>query len=230
MKKTRILVALVVALGLFLATTQAFASPAAIAAGDSSKTPAPHGKPTGQPGQSGGIHGKPTNYKGVISAVDPSSLTLTLADGSSVSVGLSTDTRIQVPGVQNATAADLQTGMTVMVQARPDDIGNLIASFVHAIPGKPARVHRVGWVTEYTEGVSLTIQASDGNFYTFTLTADTKILPAERAAELAVGSRVTVIAPRDPASPIVTAQGIVVHPAGSGEGSMPPAATATPAP
>lgn len=230
MKRRRIFLALVLALGLFLATTRAFAGPASLAAGDSNKTPVPHGKPTGQPGQSGGTHGKPEHFKGVIAAVDAGSITLTLADGSSVSVGLSTETRIQVPGIQDATAANLQIGMNVMVQARPDESGNLIARFVHAIPGKPARVHRVGWVTEYTPGVSLTIQAHDGNFYTFTLTADTKILPAERESELAVGSRVTVIAPRDPASPIVVAQGIVVHPAGSGEGSLPPAVTATATP
>ena len=60
----------------------------------------------------------------------------------------------------------------------------------------------------------------DGLEYTFQLTADTKILPAERADQLAVGSLVTLIAPRDPSSEIPIAKGIVIHPAGSGSGAF----------
>ncbi len=102
--------------------------------------------------------------------------------------------------------------MNAMVQARRDESNNLVARSIMIIPGKPVRTHRVGEVTAYTEGESITILAKDGNSYTFTLTADTKILPPERAEELAVGSWVTIIAPRDPASLGWTAQGIVVHP------------------
>jgi len=114
-----------------------------------------------------------------------------------------------------------------MALAVRDQNNSLLARSVMVIPGKPVRTHRVGWVTEYTPGVSITILAHDGNTYAFLLTADTKILPAERAGELGIGSRVTLIAPRDPALLGWTAFGIVVHPAGSGEGSLPPA-TATP--
>ena len=81
------------------------------------------------------------------------------------------------------------------------------------IPGKPTKIHRVGVVIAYTPGVSITIQDKNGNEFTFTLTGETKLLPAERAEELAVGSRVTIIAPRDPASGGVTVKGIVIHPA-----------------
>ncbi|HEX2697769.1 MAG TPA: hypothetical protein VHM28_08675, partial [Anaerolineales bacterium] len=128
--------------------------------------------------------------------------------------------------------ATLQVGMQAMVQAMDDGAGNLVALSVMAIPGQPTLVHRVGWVTDYTftpgVGGSITIRASDGNTYTFTLAADTKILPP--GSQVNPNSRVTIIAPRDPSSLGWTALGIVVHPVGSGEGSMPPTTTATSAP
>ncbi|HLE89881.1 MAG TPA: DUF5666 domain-containing protein, partial [Anaerolineales bacterium] len=138
---------------------------------------------------------------------------LTLRDGSSVSVGLSADTRMKFPGPKNSTPGSIQPGMNAMVQAIRDQGGNLIARAVMVIPGKPSKIHRVGMVTEYTAGSSITIQDKDGNTYTFALTAETKLLPAERAGMLAVNSRVTIIAPRDPASGGVTVKGIVIHPA-----------------
>jgi hypothetical protein len=115
----------------------------------------------------------------------------------------------------------IQTGMMAAIQATRDPgSGALTARIVVIIPGKPMLHHVVGWVTQYS-GTSITIKAHDGNSYTFSLSGDTKILPEERAAELTVGSFVTIIAPRDPSSTQRTAQGIVVHPAGSGEGSLP---------
>jgi len=87
----------------------------------------------------------------------------------------------------------------------------------------------VGWVTEYVPGVSITIQTHEGSFFTYQLTDTTRYLPAERAGELEVGSRVTIICPNgDPAAGTAVAAGVVIHPAESGEGSMPPAATSTP--
>jgi hypothetical protein len=138
-------------------------------------------------------------------------LTLTLADGASVTIGLTPETRIRVPG-PNAQGDRLLVGMQVVAQTIADVNNNLLARSVMAVPGKPARVHRVGTVTGYAPGSSITIQSTDGNSYTFALGADTRILPAERASLLAVGSRVTIIAPRDPSSPAGTAAGIVVHP------------------
>ncbi len=92
--------------------------------------------------------------------------------------------------------------------------------------GLPIALH-VGWVTAYTPGSSITIQGHNGSLATFSLTANTKILPASRAGELAVGSRVTILARRDPSIHGWIAFGIVVHPAGSGTGSAPPTATPT---
>lgn len=239
MKKTPLLTILTLTISLFFITTQALAGPATNM--DGKKTPGPPnppGSPQNTPGaqatQQADKHsnqGKHQNFRGTIAAVDASSLTLTLGDGSSVSFSLTGDTRIKIPG-QNGSSASLQVGMQAMVQAIADENGNLTARAVMAIPGQPIRVHRVGWVTAYTPGSSITIQASDGSLYTFALTGDTIILPADRAGELAVGSRVTIIAPRDPSSLGWTARGIVIHPADSGEGSMPApleaTATATP--
>jgi len=157
-------------------------------------------------------HGKPTIYRGTLTAVDASSITVALADGSSITLALTADTRIKVPG-PNAQGNTLLVGMQVVVQTVADGSGNLVARSVMAIPGKPTRMHRVGTVTAYAAGSSISIMAVDGNTYAFQLTAETKILPAERAGQLAVGSRVTVIAPRDPAATGPSAAGIVVHPA-----------------
>ena len=220
MKKYRVLLFLALSMALLLATTQAFASPDNLQNGK--KTPGPN-----TPGakatekaiedalqqQAGNPHGKHENYKGTVSAADSTSITLTLRDGSSVTVGLSADTRIKFAGPKSFAPASIQPGMNAMVQAIRDQGGNLIARAVMVIPGKPSKIHRVGTVTEYTAGSSITIQDKDGNSYTFALTGETRLLPAARMDTLAVGSRVTIIAPRDPASGGVTVKGIVIHPA-----------------
>jgi hypothetical protein len=123
--------------------------------------------------------------------------------------------------MKDATIDIIQPGMEAMVQAIRDQDGNLNARSIMVKPDKPTKVHRVGWVMAYAPGESITIQAHDGNTFTFALAEDVKILPTDRADELAVGSRVTIIAPRNPATPLGAANGIVVHPAGSGAGSQP---------
>lgn len=232
MNPKRILVTLGITTLLLALTTQVFAS-TGVNAPLTKPTQKPHptqaGGPPSTPGANGAEHsgqpdkarGKPEHYKGTVAGVDSAGITLTLKDGSSVTIGLNADTRIKVHGLKDATVDSIQTGMTANVQALRDESGALIARMVVVIPGKPARTHVVGWVTEYSAGASITIQAHDGNSFTFLLTGDTKILPEERAGELEVGSRVTIIAPRDPSSTERIATGIVVHPAGSGEGSLP---------
>jgi hypothetical protein len=218
MKKYRVLLFLTLSLALLLATTQAFASPVDLQNGKNTPGPnTPGAKATEKANdnatkQAGKPHGKHENYKGIVSAVDSTSLTLTLRDGSSVTVGLGADTRMKFPGRKNSVAGSIQSGMNAMVQAIRDQGGNLIARAVMVIPGKPSKIHRVGMVSEYTAGNSITIQDKDGNTYTFAITDETKLLPAERAGTLAVGSRVTIIAPRDPGTGGVTVKGIVIHP------------------
>jgi hypothetical protein len=185
---------------------------------------APGAKATEKAMEKGNKHkGKPEHFKGKIQSVDAGSISLDVS-GTNVTIALTTETRIHIPG---NTGATLQPGLTAMVKARRDENNNLIASSVQVIPGKPAQVHRVGIVTAYTAGASITIQAHDGNEYTFPIAGDIKILPPERADQLAVGALVTIIAPRQPGSTDLTAKGIVVHPAGSGSGAF---GTSTPAP
>lgn len=156
--------------------------------------------------------GKHENFKGVIIEMGETSLTLELKDGTSVTIALTADTVYKMRGNKEADAADLQTGMRAVVQAVRTDEDTLNARRVRIIPDKPERVHRVGIVTEYLPGESITIQAKDGQFYTFLLTAETKILPKARVNLLGSGVPVTIIAPRDPGEQTLTASGIVVHP------------------
>ena len=171
----------------------------------------PGAKATEQAGQ----HGRTQVLRGTIDTINTATLVLQPKDGPSVAIGLTADTRIRVPGAK-ASGDTLLAGMQVVVLARSDQTGNLVARAVMAVPGRPSTVHRVGEVTAYTSGESITIQATDGSPYTFTLNTDTKILPADRANSLAVGSRVTIIAPRDPSNPVWAAKGIVVHPSTPG--------------
>ncbi len=168
----------------------------------------------GQQGQQGqqAAHGGPTILRGTIATLvpptSPTSMTIQLADGSSQTIGLTTDTNIKVPGPKSE-GDTLLVGMHVVVMAFPDQSNNLVARMVLAIPGQPVRVHRVGTVTAYSAGTSITIKATDGNTYTFSLTSGTQILPS--GSQVTVGSVVTIIAPRDPSTLVWTATGIVVH-------------------
>ena len=214
MKQNRFVLFFIFVIVLLLATTQAFASPA--------NTPlvkdTPGAKATEKADeratkQADKQHGKHEHFKGTVSAVESNSITLTLRDSSSVTVGLTADTQIKFPGPKDNAPTRIQIGMNVMIQAIRDQSDNLVALRVMAIPGKPSKIHRVGIVTEYTAGKSITIKDKKGNIYSFTLNPDSKLLPAERAETLAVGSFVTIIAPRNPARGGVTVKGIVIHPA-----------------
>ncbi len=219
MKKT-LAILIIVLLTLTILSTQVFASPPVGPAPKNTPGAKATEKATNRLNTQGNKPtGKPEHFKGTIVSANAESITLNVA-GSDVTIALNADTRIRIPKVKDPSIESLQAGLTAMVLARPDNTGTLIARFVQVIPGKPGKVHRVGIVTAYSPGVSITIRAHDGVEYTFQLTADTKILPAERASQLAVGSLVTLIAPRDPASATPIAKGIVVHPAGSGSGAF----------
>jgi Domain of unknown function (DUF5666) len=219
MKKYRVYLFLAFVLVLLLTTTHVFASPTNLPpAQNTHAAKTPGAKATEKANehatkQADKLHGKHEHYKGTVETVDTSSLKLMLRDGSSVTISLNADTRMKFPGHKDSAPTSIQPGMKIMVQAIRDQSNNLIASKIMAIPGKPSKIHRVGIVTEYSAGSSITIQDKKGNTYTFALSAEIKLLPAERAGELAVGSFVTIIAPRDPASGGVTVTGIVIHPA-----------------
>src|SRR5512143_977022 len=199
MKKISLLAALaLVAVSLMLVTIQVMAgadavgpkkTPSPFAVTGTPGTGLPPGPPSGasngmgpqvppgppanpQSNSQAGLHGKPTIYRGTIQLVSSSSLTLTLVDGSSVTMGITPDTKIRVPGPK-ANGDTLVVGMHVVAMAITDSNNNLVARAVMAIPGQPVRVHRVGTVTAYTAGSSITIKATDGNTYIFTLTSAT---------------------------------------------------------
>lgn len=161
----------------------------------------------------GNPHGKHENYKGTITAADASGITLALKDGTAITIALTAETRIHISTVNEASADELAAGMTVMIHAVRGQDDSLTALKVVLVPGKPAKTHRVGIVTAYAAGSSITIQAKDGQLYTYSLTEGTKILPIERLDLLTVGARVTIITPRDVSTLNQTAIGIVVHPA-----------------
>ena len=223
MKKYRVLFVLLLSIVLLFVTTQVLAGPsnptspakntpgAQATARATEKAGDENENKGNQPEDKG--KGKHERYKGTVTVADSASLTLTLRDGSSVTIGLTADTRIKFAGPKQSAPSSIQPGMTANVQALRDENNNLTARMVLILPDKPGKVHRVGIVTEYTPGASITIRDKDGNLFTFTIAGDIKILPPERANELVVGSRVTIIAPRDPATGGWTVIGIVVHPA-----------------
>ncbi len=154
--------------------------------------------------------GMKENYKGTITFIDATSIELKQKGDVLISIPLSTETVVKIPTKSDATLADLKAGLKVTVKAlRVDDV--LTAKKIVLIPGKPTKVYKVGVVTDYQPEISITIQAKKGSLHTFSVTADTKILPADQADKLVVGAVVTIIAPRDVTSLDRTAKAIVNH-------------------
>ena len=232
MKKTTLMLSLVLMLSLFLVATSQVAGSTDSTRGEMLMADSLPGiKPTdkvkehtpGPPDKDKG-KGKPVNIKGIIASADASSLVVTQADGTSVTVMITADTRIQVSGMgKDGGVANLLPGLQVGVQAAEKE-GVLTARSIHVIPGKPTQTHNVGVVTDYQPGVSISIAAKDGQTYTFKLIPDVKILPADRIDFLVAGAYVTVISPRDVTTTDLIATGIVVHPA------VPPGQHITPQP
>ncbi len=242
MKKIWIMITFVTLIALFVTTVNVMASGPQSAPADKPKTHTPGAKATeratekaGKPGNpgngnggdngngNGNGNGKPAKtklntFQGLIEAVDATSLTLTLKDGNTQAFTLTDETQVKVPTLgKTATIADLVKGERVTVAASKAEDGTYTAVSIMVIPGKPEKIHRVGVVTEYTPANgttdgSITIKDKDGQTFTFIVTSETKILPKDRAEELAVGRRVTIICPRDVAHRTLTAAGIVVHP------------------
>ncbi len=159
----------------------------------------------------GNPHGKIEHFKGILTAVDANSITLTLDGGNSVTISLDAETSVHVPTLSDGSFESLQPDMKVMVKAQVGKDGALTAKSIQVIPAKPERTHNVGIVSAYVPGVSISILAVDGETYEFLLAETTKILPLERLPLLVVGARVTIIAPRDVSTLEITAGGIVIH-------------------
>ncbi len=219
MKKTTLILSLLLVVSLFGAATSQVSGSTFIANNDTNfGENAPGVKPTKKvndhtPGPPEKDKGKPVNIKGIIASADTGSIVITRTDGSSVTVGITAETRISIASMgRDGGIANLLPGLQVGVQATEKD-GILTARSIHVIPGKPEKIHNVGVVTDYQEGVSITIAAKDGMSYTFLLSPDIKILPEERISLLIVGAYVTIISPRDVTTTDLIATGIVIHPA-----------------
>ena len=217
MKKLLAIISIFVLMAVFLASTQSFAS---AAVEDKKPTELPSGaiqkgnsqKGDDLPGQEKEKqNGKKFHFRGVIAAAAADSLTVTLPDGTAMTFVLGTKVKIKVPTLGKlATAADLKVGLQVTVQAEKKE-AVYEALMINVVPGKPATGHHVGLVTAYTADTSLTVEDKKGVQTTFKLTAETQIILVDPALVLAVGSRVTVVAPRDLTSVEQTAKAIVVH-------------------
>lgn len=176
-------------------------------------------------GEDGKGQGKKTHYQGTITTVSDTSLTLQMADGTAVTFALTANTATKFSGGKHASRT-LAAGTRVNVQAQTV-AGTLTALRVQVLPGKPVKVERVGIVTAYTPGASITIEGKSGTPTTFTLTDETKILPLDRAETLAVGMRVNIISPRSYRDQLI-AKGIVIQEEDDEEPEGTPTTTPTP--
>ncbi|MEN6480869.1 MAG: hypothetical protein ABFD29_01645 [Anaerolineaceae bacterium] len=213
MKKVHLLVVITVLLGLAMTTMQVYANSGGV-------------KPTPKPEKVEKTSGmkatevaalkpekfKPEIYKGTVTEVTLDSLTLKMWDESTLQFRVNDKTRVKIPTVKGATVAEINLGVNATIHAYHGEEENLVAESIQIVPGKPLKIHRVGVVTAYTEAESITIQAKDGELYTFALSSGTKILPLSRIDQLGVGTKVTIISRRDPTGGALAAQGIVIHP------------------
>lgn len=156
-----------------------------------------------------GKGGKRHGIFGTIATKSSNTFTLSTKEGDVV-VTVSSETKFHIPTKRNATFADLDKGDRVAVSGTPTATG-LMARQVAVAPGKPTIHHRVGKVTAYTPGSSITIQDAQGGSETFALTGQT-IIRNPKGSGVAVGDRVTIVSRRDPSTDTFTASAIVVHP------------------
>ena len=215
MKLLRLFFLLTMGLGLLTATTRVVASPVNSPAAQGTTTPGSAATAVSERMatlQAMQNKGKSQHFIGTISAVDEKGFTLTLRDGSSVTVLLSPNTRaIALATDGRPRPVNLAVGQNVLVRAVRDANVVLTARSVLVAPSQPVRIHMIGTVTGYTPGVSITILAMDGKSYVFVISGETDLLSAGTTAALNVGSRVTIVARRD-SSDQITALGIVVLP------------------
>src|SRR5688572_23624603 len=101
-----------------------------------------------------------------------------------------------VPTMKIILSLMLLAGLAVLTIPAVLDTGNSLIS--SAASGQPPFVIRVGTVTAYAPGSSITIHAQDGKDYTFNLTANPRILRWGRGSQLAIGAQVTIIGRYDP--------------------------------
>ena len=85
-------------------------------------------------GITGNPHGKPANFQGTISSIDDSSITLVLKDGSTVTIAITTNTKIRIPKGKLIDIPELVPGLKVMVHAIRNADDSLTARSINLIP------------------------------------------------------------------------------------------------
>jgi uncharacterized protein YdeI (BOF family) len=161
---------------------------------------------------------KAVNRRGEIVSAVEGSLVISLRDETLLTVTLTEDTIVKIPG-KNTELSDMATGllvgMKVNVRGVLGEDGSLTAQRITVIPGKPVKMSNIGVVSAYTPDVSIEITDKKGEIFVYLLDLNTRYLPEERMAELQVGSLVTIISPRDVTGAPAKAAGVVIHPAGT---------------
>lgn len=146
-------------------------------------------------------------------------LSVILRSGATVNFVVDASTIVKIPGMKNATIADIKVGDAVVVHALVDAQGVMTARMINLVPGKPMHFHYVGEVTAYTAPTAdapgtITIKDKNGVSTTFVVTMGTKFIPPELAASLGVGVWVTIVS--GPAKDgVQTAESIVIFQSGS---------------
>jgi ribosomal protein L21E len=153
-------------------------------------------------------------FVGNITSMSDNSFVVTTRNGTAT-ITVNSQTKYEVPGLNNATLEDFNVGDRVAVLAveiTTDSIVENLALHVNLIPGKPLYIHRVGTIESYQAGANITLKDRKGESSTFIVTGDTKIIFKKGATdtEPRVGDRATVIARRDPATDQFTARAIIV--------------------
>lgn len=166
-------------------------------------TPGPRGTPAEGKAEKG--HG----LFGTVTKKSAASFNITTKQGDETVI-VSSNTKFHIPTKKNATYADLGVGDQVAVNGTPTASG-LEAKQVAVAPGKPTTQHRVGTVSNYNAGSSITIQDAQGKSETFALTSQTEI-QNPKGSGVTVGDKVTIVSRRDPSTDVFTASAIVVHP------------------
>jgi hypothetical protein len=154
---------------------------------------------------------------GVVTNVSGTTLTLTGFDGASHTVSVTDQTRYQKAGA-SAALSDVATGTAIVAAGTLDSSGTLTA--VRVLIRVPTIVGEVTGVSGSSSGSSYTVTARFGTTYTVSATSSTTYVNRDGTATSAsaVTAGTYIVAQGTLSGNTLTAQRIVVLPAGPGRG------------
>ena len=154
--------------------------------------------------------GERQSFEGIIKSIASPIIVVTTKKGDET-FQVGSATVYKVPGVTNATLSNFAVGNKVSVSTAAVTVNNVsqqMAQRMTLIPARPVKTSRIGTVTAYTSGSSITIQDKKGNNYTFIITGDTKLNLNKGVSGITIGDRVKINAQRDPSVTQFTAKTI----------------------